>query len=88
MSCQTSSQMRIKSSVQRTPLGLISTSRDNLYKKFCRNGFKSEDKSVFERHRQICFDTIPATKENYIKRQGEKLADLNTAPKTYWKIHF
>ena len=60
--------------------------QNKLYKKFRKNGFKNEDKIVLDKFRVECSEAIHNTRENYLKKQGEKLADPKTAQKTYWKI--
>ena len=57
-----------------------------LYRKYKNNGFKSDDRASLDAHRIICSQAVLNAKEKYLKEQGEKLANPNTAQKTYWKI--
>ena len=60
--------------------------QNKLYKKYRRNGYKSEDKEELETTRMECSDAIKNAKENFLKSQGAKLSDPNTGQKTYWNI--
>ena len=57
-----------------------------MYRKYKNNGFKSDDRASLDAHRIICSQAVLNAKEKYLKEQGEKLANPNTAQKTYWKI--
>ena len=57
-----------------------------LYKKYKKKGFKDNDKSVLDQHRVTLSEAILTAKENHLKSMGNKLANPNTAQKTYWKI--
>ena len=60
--------------------------QNNLYRKYKNNGFNPNDKLVLDNHRSICSQAIIRAKDNYLRREGDKLSDNSTAQKTYWKI--
>ena len=59
---------------------------NKIYKKFKLNGFKDEDKIPVDNSKLRINEMILNAKEQYLVKQGEKLADPSTGSKTYWKI--
>ena len=59
---------------------------NKIYNKFKKNGFKDEDKVIFEDSKTEINKFIQNVKENYLKMEGAKLADPKTGQKSYWKI--
>ena len=59
---------------------------NKIYNKFKENGFTDEDRAAVDRSKTEINDLILIAKENYLKSQGERLADPSTGSKTYWKI--
>ena len=59
---------------------------NKIYRNYKINGFKEQDKANMENSKKDISDKIQGAKENYLKSQGEKLADRTTGRKTYWKI--
>ena len=59
---------------------------NKIYKKFKENGYTVEDRVLVDRSKTEVNDMILVAKENYLKSQGERLADPSTGSKTYWKI--
>ena len=64
----------------------LSRKRNKVFKKYKRNGYKSEDKEIVDRLRNECQQAIVNAKENYLKNLGLKLADPSNGQKSYWKI--
>ena len=64
----------------------LSCKRNNVFKRFKTNGYRSEDKVIVDRLRKEYQEAIVNAKENYFKNLGSKLADPNTGQKSYWKI--
>ena len=60
--------------------------QNRIYKKYKNNGFREVDKVPLDLHRKECADTIERSKQNYLLKLGDKLADDSTGQKTYWKI--
>ena len=60
--------------------------QNKLFRKFKKRGFNEEDKINLERHRANTSNTILLAKEVYLKNQGKKLSNPETAQKTYWNI--
>ena len=64
----------------------LSRKRNNVFKRFKTNGYRSEDKVIVDRLRKVYQEAIVNAKENYFKDLGSKLANPNTGQKSYWKI--
>ena len=64
----------------------LSRKRNNVFKRFKTNGYRSEDKVIVDRLRKEYQEAIVNAKENYFKNLGSKLADPKTGQKSYWKI--
>ena len=64
----------------------LSRKRNKVFKKYKRNGYKSEDKEIVDRLRNECQQAIVNAKENYLKNLGLKLADPSNGQKSYWKF--
>ena len=60
--------------------------KHKVFKKYKKNGYKSEGKEIRDRLRNECQEAIVNDKENYPKNLGSKLADPTTGQKSYWKI--
>ena len=60
--------------------------QNKLYKKFKKNGYKNDDKTILDSFRIECSEAIKNAKEKFLKDQGAKLADPTTGQKIYWKI--
>ena len=60
--------------------------QNKLFRKFKKRGFNEEDKNNLERHRANTSNTILLALEVYLKNQGKKLSNPETAQKTYWNI--
>ena len=64
--------------------------QNKLFQKFKYKGYLSADRAVLDDYKSATASLIESSKENYLKKQGFKLADQSTSQKTYWKImnHF
>ena len=60
--------------------------QNKFYKKYKKNGYKTEDKDILDRIKEDSFQAIKKARETFLRKQGLKLADPNTGQKTYWKI--
>ena len=60
--------------------------QNRIYKKYKKNGFRNEDKLIFEAYRGEVADAIEKSKERYLLSLGNKLCDNRTGQKSYWKI--
>ena len=56
----------------------LSRKRNNVFKRFKTNGYRSEDKVIVDRLRKEYQEAIVNAKENYFKNLGSKLADPKT----------
>ena len=59
---------------------------NKLYRKFKEKGCTLESKKILDDSKTEISSLILKAKEDYLKRQGAKLADPSTSRKTYWKI--
>ena len=60
--------------------------QNKLYRKYRYKGYLNHDKKVLEEYKAETATFIENAKENYLKRQGIRLADQSSSQKTYWKI--
>ena len=60
--------------------------QNRMYKKYKQNGFREVDKATLDLCRKECDEEIENSKQNYLLKLGNKLADRTTGQKTYWKI--
>ena len=60
--------------------------RVKLTKKYFKGGKKDSDFVQITALSNECTKTILEAKEKYISQLSEKLIDLSTEPKTYWKV--
>ena len=60
--------------------------RAKLTKKYFKGGKKDSDLVQITALSNECTKTILEAKEKYISQLSEKLIDLSTEPKTYWKV--
>jgi len=60
--------------------------KNRLYKSYKRHGYNHEDKIRLDIFRSECFQAVAIAKLNYLTNLGNKVNNLNTSNKTYWKI--
>ena len=60
--------------------------QNRIYKKYKNNGFGDTDKITLDIYRKQCAEAIEKSKQSYLCKLGNKLADNRTGQKSYWKI--
>ena len=60
--------------------------QNKVFKRYKRNGYKTDDKIVVDLLKAECQEAIIKSKERYYKDLGAKLANPTTGQKFYWKI--
>ena len=60
--------------------------KNRLYKSCKRHGYNDEDKVRLDNFRIECQQAVENAKLSYLTNLGNKVNDLNTSQKTYWKI--
>ena len=55
--------------------------QDKLYRKYKKNGYKVEDKTVLDKLKIECAAAITSARESFLRKQGAKLADPSTGQK-------
>ena len=57
-----------------------------MYKKYKEKGWNPESQNILDSSKVEISSLILKAKEDYLKKQGARLADPSTSKKTYWKI--
>ena len=60
--------------------------KNRLYKNYKKHGFQQDDKIRLDNFRIECQKAVESAKNLYLQNLGNKLNDLNTSKKIYWKI--
>ena len=60
--------------------------QNRLFKNYKRHGYKVDDKNRVDNFCKECEMAINNSKEDYLKKLGDKLINPNTSQKSYWKI--
>ena len=60
--------------------------QNRIYKRYKNNGFQEVDKVPLDLYRKECAEAIEKSKQNYLLKLGDKLADKCTGQKAYWRI--
>ena len=60
--------------------------QNRLFKNYERHGYKVDDKNRVDSFRKECEMAINKSKEDYLKKLGDKPVNPNTSQKSYWKI--
>ena len=68
------------------PLKTLLKRKNRLYKNYKRHGYKQNDKERLDIFRIECQKAVETAKSSYLMKLGNKLNDINTSPKSYWKI--
>ena len=68
------------------PLKTMLNRKNRLFKNYKRHGYKLEDKVRLDNFRKECQEAVETEKFIYLRNMGEKLNNLNTSQKSYWKI--
>ena len=60
--------------------------QNKLYRKYRYKGYLTHDKKILEEYKAETATFIENAKENYLRKQGIRLAEQSSSQKTYWKI--
>ena len=60
--------------------------QNRLFRNYKRHGYKLEVKNRIDNFCKECEMGINKSKEDYLNNLGDKLINLNTSQKSYWKM--
>ena len=68
------------------PLKTLLNRKNRLFKTYKKHGYKDEDKLRLDAFRIECQKAVETAKLNYLTNLGNKVNNMNTSQKSYWKI--
>ena len=60
--------------------------KNRLFKNIKRHGYQEADKIRLDNFSKECQDAVDTAKQTYISNLGNKLTNLKTSEKSYWRI--
>ena len=68
------------------PIKTLLNKKNRLFKNYKKHGYKREDRDRLDTFRMECQQAVQSAKLTYLKNLGNKVNDLATSQKSYWKI--
>ena len=68
------------------PIKTLLNKKNRLFKNYKKHGYKREDRDRLDTFRMECQQAVESAKLTYLKNLGNKVNDLGTSQKSYWKI--